>query len=157
VAYEGFGPSGIAIIIETTTDNKNRTAAVIRNILTKHGGNLGSSGSVTWMFDQKGVLRIANEDITDKDALELSIIDAGADDIITEEEGVLIYTPAQRLPALIKILEEQNITPASAEVELLPQNKIAVQDVQDQKKLEKIFEELECDEDVSNYFTNADL
>ena len=157
VVYEGFGPAGIAIIIETATDNKNRTAAAIRNILAKHGGNLGSSGSVTWMFDKKGVLRVSNEAITDKEALELLIIDAGADDIITEEEGVLIYAPAQQLPALKKTLEEQNITPASAEIEMVPQNKIAVHSARDQKKLEKIFEELECDDDVSNYFSNANI
>ena len=157
VVYEGFGPAGVAIIIEATTDNKNRTAAAIRNILTKHGGNLGGNGSVAWMFDKKGVLRVANEDVVDKDALELSLIDAGADEIITEDEGMLIYAPAQQLPALKKALEEQNIAPASAEVEMVPQNKIVVRDARDQKKLEKISEELERDDDVSNYFTNADV
>ena len=157
VIYEGFGPAGVAIIIETTTDNKNRTAAAIRNILTKHGGNLGGSGSVTWMFDKKGVLRVTNEAITDKDALELSLIDAGVDDIIIEKEGVLIYAPAQLLPTLKKTLEELNIIPASAEIELVPKNKIAVHNPADQKKLEKIFDELENDDDVSNYFTNANI
>ena len=157
VVYEGFGPAGVAIIIEATTDNKNRTAAAIRNILTKHGGNLGGNGSVTWMFNKKGVLRVANEDIVDKDALELSLIDAGADEIITEDEGMLIYAPAQQLPAFKKTLGKQNITPASAETELVPQNKIIIKNTTDQKKLEKIFDELENDDDVSNYFTNADV
>ncbi len=157
VVYEGFGPAGVAIIIEATTDNKNRTAAAIRNILTKHGGNLGGNGSVAWMFDKKGVLRVANEDVVDKDALELSLIDAGADEIITEDEGMLIYAPAQQLPAFKKTLGKQNITPASAETELVPQNKIIIKNTTDQKKLEKIFDELENDDDVSNYFTNADV
>lgn len=157
VVYEGFGPAGVAIIIETTTDNKNRTAAAVRGILAKHGGNLSGIGSVMWMFDKKGVLRVANENITDKDALELLLIDTGADDIITEDEGILIYTPAQKLPDCKKVLEQQNITLASAEMEMIPQNKIAVKEQNDQKKLEKIFMELESNDDVSNYFTNASI
>ena len=157
VIYEGFGPAGIALIIEATTDNKNRTTSSLRSILTKHQGNLGSSGSVMWMFDKKGVIRILKNNITNKDELELKLIDAGAEDIIEEEEGFTIYTKPEELPQMKKTIETEKIPLASAEIELVPKNKIKIENESTKKKINQLFEELETNDDINNYFTNADL
>jgi YebC/PmpR family DNA-binding regulatory protein len=157
IIYEAFGPNGIAIIIEATSDNKNRTTSSIRNILMKHRGNLGNSGSVMWMFDKKGVLRILKNNIKNKEAFELKIIDAGADDIIEEEEGFTIFTKVEKLAHLKKLIEKENIILESAEIELVPQNKIIIKNESTKNKINKLLEELEKNDDVNNYFTNADL
>lgn len=157
VIYEAFGPNGIAIIIEATTDNKNRTTSSIRNIITKYQGNLGNSGSVMWMFDKKGVIRILKNNIKNKEDFELKIIDTGADDIIEEEEGFTILTKVENLAYLKELIEKENIILESAEIELIPQNKIIVESESIKNKINKLLEELEENDDVNNYFTNADL
>ncbi|MDD5039538.1 MAG: YebC/PmpR family DNA-binding transcriptional regulator [Patescibacteria group bacterium] len=156
VTYEGFGPGGTAIIIQTATDNKNRTAGTIRSTLTKFGGNLGGSGSVQWMFQQRAVIRIAREQITDRDALELALIDAGADDIADETEGITVYASPERFAGIKAALEQSNIQTASADIELVPQNKVALPNERAAERLNELLEELEQNDDVSNYFTNAD-
>lgn len=157
IIYEAFGPNGIAIIVEATSDNKNRTTSSIRNILTKYQGNLGNSGSVTWMFDKKGVIRILKNNIKNKEDFELRIIDAGADDIIEEEEGFTILTKVEKLAYLKELIEKENIILESAEIELIPQNKIIIESESIKNKINKLLEELEENDDVNNYFTNADL
>lgn len=157
VVYEGFGPAGTALIIEATTDNKNRTTASLRNILTKYQGNLGSSGSVRWMFDKKGAIRIIKDKIINKDELTLKLIDAGVEDIVEEEEGLTVYTTAEELLRIKKLIEKEGIVPESAEIELVPQNKTKIEDESVKVKINKLFEELEAHDDINNYFTNADL
>ncbi len=157
IIYEGYGPGGTAIIIEVATDNKNRSSANIRKILTKYGGNLGSTGNVMWMFQKKGVIRIPNEEIKNQDELELQLIDAGSDDIISEAEGITILSKPEQLPAINKTLETLSVTPASAEIEYVSENKVSELDEKTKNKLTKLFEELEEDDDVSNYYTNAEL
>lgn len=157
VVYEGFGPAGTALIIEATTDNKNRTTASLRNILTKYQGNLGSSGSVRWMFDKKGAIRIIKDKIINKDELTLKLIDAGVEDIVEEEEGLTVYTTAEELLRIKELIEKEGIVPESAEIELVPQNKTKIEDESVKVKINKLFEELEAHDDINNYFTNADL
>ncbi|MDP2685184.1 MAG: YebC/PmpR family DNA-binding transcriptional regulator [bacterium] len=157
VIYECFGPNGIAIIIQATTDNKNRTASVIRSTLTKHQGNLGNSGSVMWMFDQKGVIRILKDDIKYKNEFELSIIDKGAENIEEEEEGFTITSSLEHFKKLQEYIEKQSIPFESAEIEMVAKDKINIEDEKIKNKIEKIFEELENNDDVSNYYTNANI
>lgn len=157
IIYECFGPGGMAIVVESTTDNKNRTTSSLRSILSKYQGNLGGSGSVMWMFDKKGVVRILKSKVANKDELTLKLIDAGVEDIIEEEEGFTIYTKIDDLPKIKEFIEKENITPESAEIELVSQNKIKIKDESIKKKINQLFEELEADDDINNYFTNADL
>lgn len=157
ITYEAYGPQGIAMIIQATTNNKNRTSSDIKSTLSKHGGNLGSSGCVMWMFDQKGVIRILKENFKEKDEFELQLIDAGADDIIEEEEGYTIYTPVNKFPDVNKFINNQNIKSETAEIEFIPQNKVSIAKEKIKIKLDKLLAELENNDDVNNYFTNADL
>jgi len=160
VIYEGFGPEGIALVIEALSDNKNRTTSEIRNILTKYGGNLGNAGSVLWMFEQRGVLRISREildTIKDKQDLELKIIDAGAQDFEEEPEGLVIYTKPELLHQVKDYLENKNITFETTEVELVPKNKTKIENETTKEKLNNIYSELEENDSINNYYTNAEI
>ena len=143
--YEGYGPGGVAIIIQTITDNKNRTTSFIKSILSKHNGSLGGPNSVAYMFDTKGVIRIEK---TDED-LQLKAIDAGADDVIEEEGGLTVYSN----PANLENIKKQLGKVDYAEIEMIPQNKVEV----DAEKLNKMIEELESSDDINKIYTNADL
>ncbi|MFA6099130.1 MAG: YebC/PmpR family DNA-binding transcriptional regulator [Patescibacteria group bacterium] len=155
VIYEGFGPQGVAVIIEAATDSKNRTTSDIRNILNKYQGHLGNSGSVKWMFEQKGAIRIIKNLVSNKEEFELQMIDAGAEDIQEEEEGFTIVTKVGDLGKIRDLLIKMNIKPASSEIEFLPKTKVAITGEEAKGKLNKIFEELEELDEVNNYFTNA--
>jgi YebC/PmpR family DNA-binding regulatory protein len=148
--YEGYGPDGVAIIIEIVTDNKNRTASDIRHILSKHGGSLGASNSVMWQFEKVGVIYIKNTELSDEQ--ELIIIDSGASDIEKTEDGITIITQMEDLQkvqnAIKNIIEIDN-----AELEYIPKNKVQIKNTE---TLEKLFEALEENEDVSNYYSNAE-
>ncbi|XOU94218.1 MAG: YebC/PmpR family DNA-binding transcriptional regulator [Candidatus Kerfeldbacteria bacterium] len=157
VIYEGFGPDGIAIIIEVATDNKNRSASAIRSIFTKNNGNLGNSGSVMWMFAQKGIIRILKENIKNKDEFELNVIDNGAEDIIEEDEGFVILSEVNSFKKIKDYIEQANIVFESADIEMIPNDKIKVSDGKLKTKLQKLFDELEDNEDVNNFYTNADF
>jgi len=143
--YEGYGPNGVAIIIQTITDNKNRTTSFIKSILSKHNGSLGGPNSVAYMFDTKGVIRIEKTD----EELQLKAIDAGADDVIEEENGLTIYSNPSDLENIKKQLGKVDY----AEIEMIPQNKVDV----DTEKLNKLIEELEENDDVNKVYTNANL
>lgn len=156
LTYEGFGPAKAGFIIEVLTDNKNRTAADIKHLLTKYGGALGASGSVAWNFEHKGVVRIAQENIAGVNwgELELELIDNGADDIKQEEEGIIILTKIENLNKLRKILENKKIAAESAAIEYVPKEEKKVGE-EDKIKIEKFIEELEENEDVSNHYTDV--
>ncbi len=156
VVFEAYGPGGIAMIIECVTDNNNRTVSFVRSSLTKHGGSLGGSGSVMYMFEQKGVIRIAAEDIPNQDELELAVIDAGAEDIQVEEEGVTIITGRADLNTIVQMLEKMNITPASFGVEYIT-NTMLDPDESASSTLSSLIEVLEDNEDVNSVHTNANL
>ncbi len=156
INYEGYGPKGIAIMISCLTDNKNRTVASVRSILTKHGGSMGESGCVGWMFHKKGVLSV---DLTGKDQeeIELFAIDAGAEDVSLEDNVLEITTAPDDFEAVKKNLEENGVEFISADLALIPENTIAIENEDDAKKVLKLIDLLEEDEDVNEIFSNFDI
>jgi YebC/PmpR family DNA-binding regulatory protein len=154
--YEGFGPGGVAMIVEALTTNRNRAVANIKHLFSKHGGNIGASGSVAWMFDRRGVIRIAEEDLKNKnlEELELKLIDLGAVDVIKELEGLVVFTEPADLDKIKKEVETMGNKIAGAETEYVPKNKVASTDPAGQESFDKLLDELEADEDVSNYYSN---
>ena len=157
VTYEGYGPSGIAIIVESLTDNKNRTAANVRNAFTKGSGNVGTPGCVSYMFDKKGQIIIDKEEFEmDADELMMLALDAGAEDFSEEEDCFEIYTDPDSFSEVREALEWQNIPMASAEVTMIPQNYVTLSDEGDIKNLQKTLDLLEEDDDVQNVYHNWD-
>lgn len=156
VLYEGFGPGGAAVVVEGTSDNKNRTSANIRHLFDKHGGNLGASGSVLWMFERQGVLRVARP-TTGVDELVLDLIDRGARDVRDEDGGLTIIVEPDILEAMKKELESRKIAVDYATIEFVPKDRLALADDVARDKLETLIEALEEDEDVQNVFTNVEL
>lgn len=156
VQYEGFLPGGGAVIIESLTDNKNRTSSVVKHLLSRYGGNLGSPNSVAWMFDKKGVVRIANYKniIKNLEEFELKAIDLGAEDIFPEEEDLVIYTKPENLQTIKDGLEKEKIIPDYTEVELVAKEKVIVNDQTVREKIENLLNELDDNEEINNYYTN---
>ena len=157
ITYEGYGPSGIAIIVETLTDNKNRTAADVRSAFTKGNGNIGTPGCVSFMFDEKGQIIIDKEECDmDSDDLMMLALDAGADDFNEEEDSFEILTTPEAFPEVTKILEENKITMASAEVTMIPQTYVSLTDEDSVKMLQKTLDLLDESDDVQNVYHNWD-
>ncbi len=148
--YEGYGPQGTAILIKILTDNKNRTLSNIKYILSKKGGNLGSSGSVLWMFDLKSEIIIDQKELLEKE--ELKIIEAGAEEILKEENYIKIIAPPDLLPLLKKKLKDFNIS--SADIAYIPKEKIKILN---EKKLLNLLEDLDENEDVDKIYTNVEI
>ncbi len=155
VVYEGYGPGGVALYIEALTDNKNRTVAEIRHLLSKHGGSLGENGSVAWMFSKKGVVAIPAEN-TNEDDLMMIVLDAGAEDIEEEDETFLVKSEPSNLEAVKAALEENNVAYISAELTMEPQNTVAVEGKQAEQLL-KLMDALEDQDDVQNIYSNFDI
>ena len=155
--YEGYGPSGTAIIVKCLTDNKNRTAANVRNAFTKGGGNVGTPGCVSFMFDNKGQIIIGKEDC-DKDADELMMLalDAGADDFNEEEDCFEVTTAPEDFDAVSEALTNEGITFASAEVTMIPQTVVELTTEDDIKKMRRILNLLDEEDDVQNVYHNWD-
>ncbi|MFA5413579.1 MAG: YebC/PmpR family DNA-binding transcriptional regulator [Patescibacteria group bacterium] len=158
VQYEGFLPGGAAIIIESLTDSRNRTSGVVKNVLGKHGGNMGLPNSVAWMFSRKGVVRISNykNSVKNFDDFQLKMIDLGADDIQPEEEDLVIYTSPENLEKIREGLEKEQITPEEIEIEFVTKEKINISDPALKEKIENLLNELDENEDVDNYYTNLE-
>ena len=153
--YEGYGPSGVAVIVETMTDNRNRTASDMRHYFDKYGGNLGTEGCVAWSFDRKGVLVIDNENETqDEDAVMLDALDAGAADFTFEETVFVIYTVPETFGDVRTMLEEKGYAFLSAQIEMVPQNDIKLENPEDRAKMEKLLSMLEDNDDVQNVWHN---
>ena len=155
VTYEGYGPGGVAVIVEALTDNRQRTAPSVRHIFDKYGGNLGASGCVSWSFDQKGVLVIEREDL-DEDAVMMDALDSGAADFEAEDEVFTVYTDPDDFAAVLGALEEKGYTFLSARVEMVPQNYVALTSEEDIKNMEKLIDLMEDDDDVQNVWHNWD-
>lgn len=153
IVYEGYGPCGVAIMVDAATDNRNRTAGDMRHLFDKHGGNLGESGCVAWMFDKKGLIIVEKTDDIDIDELMLLAIDAGAEDVEDGEDIVEIVTEVENLEDVKKALQAQNIAIDSAEISFLPKTMTAVSG-EDREKVEKLLEVLEDHDDVQNVYTN---
>jgi YebC/PmpR family DNA-binding regulatory protein len=155
VAFEGYGPGGIAMYILTTTDNRNRTVAEIRHILSKYGGNLGETGSVSWVFEKKGLIRVEKENY-DEEKMMLKAIDAGADDFKVEDDYYEIYTQFEELNKVRSTLDDSGITIESAEIAMIPQNVIELEGKQAEQML-RLMDALEDNDDVQNIFANFDI
>ena len=157
VTYEGYGPSGIAIIVEALTDNKNRTAANVRSAFTKGNGNMGNSGCVSYMFDKKGQIIIDKEECEmDADDLMMIALDAGAEDFAEEEDSFEILTDPDEFSVVREALEKEGIAMASAEVTMIPQNYVTLTNENDIKYLNKTLDLLDDDDDVQNVYHNWD-
>lgn len=155
--YEGYGPAGTAIIVKTLTDNKNRTAANVRSAFTKGGGNVGTTGCVSYMFDEKGQIIIDKEECDmDPDELMMLALDAGAEDFSEEDDSFEIITAPESCSEVREALEKQGIAMVSAEVTMIPQNYVSVTDEEDVKKLQRILDLLDEDDDVQDVYTNWD-
>ena len=156
IVYEGYGPSGVAIIVETMTDNRNRTAGEIRHYFDKYGGNMGAANCVSWSFDKKGVIIIDNEDEElDEDTVMMEALEAGADDFEAEEEEFTVYTKPDDITAVAEALIAAGYKLLSAQVEMLPQNGyITLTNEDDIKNLQKMLDMFEDFDDVQNVWHN---
>lgn len=157
VTYEGYGPSGIAIIVEALTDNKNRTAANVRSAFTKGSGSIGTQGCVSFMFDQKGQIIIDKEECDmEADDLMMAALDAGAEDFTEEEDSYEILTLPDAFDAVEKALREAGIPMASAEITMIPQNYVTLSNEDDIQKLQRTLDLLDEDDDVQAVYHNWD-
>ena len=157
VSYEGYGPSGTAIIVDALTDNKNRTAANVRNAFTKGKGNVGTPGCVSYMFDKKGQIIIDKENCDmDADDLMMMALDAGAEDFSEEEDSFEIITDPDSFSEVRQALEDAGIEMASAEVTMIPQTYVELTDEQDLYCINKILDLLDADDDVQQVYHNWD-
>ncbi len=153
VVYEGYGPSGVAVIVEALTDNRNRTAPEVRHMLDKYGKGLGATGCVSWSFDNKGVIIIEREDL-DEDTVVMDALDAGAEDMQVDDEVFDIKTLPDDFGAVLTALEEKGYTFLSAQVEMVPQTYVKLTDPDDIKNMEKLIDFLEENDDVQNVWHN---
>ncbi|MCI6647073.1 MAG: YebC/PmpR family DNA-binding transcriptional regulator [Oscillospiraceae bacterium] len=155
ITYEGYGPSGVAIIVETMTDNRNRTAGDVRHYFDKYGGNMGAAGCVSWSFDKKGVIVISDEDDElDEDTVMMDALEAGADDVEKDGEVYEVTTDPDAFQQVFDALEKAGYKFVSAQVEMVPQNYITVTDEGDIKNLNKMLEMFEDNDDVQNVWHN---
>lgn len=155
ILYEGYGPGGIAILIEAVTDNKNRTVSEIRHLFSRHGGRLAETGSVNWKFQRKGIITISKENISEDDLIMLAL-DAGADDVVTESDYYEIQTTLENFEKVRKALSEKGLKIESASLQYVPQNLMKI-DGKDNETALKLLEVLEDHDDVQNVYTDADL
>lgn len=156
IMYEGFGPAGTAVYVEVITDNKNRSVASVKTIFTKNGGNMGEAGTVGWMFEKKGLI-IAKAEGKDADEAELEIIDAGADDLEQNEGRFEVYTDPSLLMEVRDNLEKSGFQVEKAEFDYVAKNPVKIETVEDAKKIIRLLDILEEDEDVSNVYSNFDI
>ncbi|MEG2253172.1 MAG: YebC/PmpR family DNA-binding transcriptional regulator, partial [Clostridia bacterium] len=157
ITYEGYAPGGIAVIVETITDSRNRTASDIRHCFAKNGGSLGVTGSVGFMFDKKGVLVIERTPSMDEDEMMMTVLDAGAEDMEVLEDAFEVTTDANEFSAVREKLEAQKLVFLDAEVKMLPQNTMAPADEDTLLKVQKLLEMLEDNDDVQNVWHNGEL
>ena len=155
IIYEGYGPSGVAVIVETLTDNRNRTASDVRHYFDKFGGNLGQMGCVSFMFDKKGVIIIDNEEAElDEEEVMMDALDAGAADFVAEDTYFEIQTEPDDFSAVRTALEEKGYTFASAQVENVPQTTVKLEKEEDIINMNKLIDALEDNDDVQNIYHN---
>ncbi len=155
--YEGYGPKGTAIIVETLTDNKNRTASNVRNAFTKGQGSVGTQGCVSYMFDEKGQIILDKEEIDmDPDELMMLVVEAGAEDFDDEEDSYEIITAPDDFSAVLEVVQNAGLPIVSADVTMIPQTWVELTDEQDLKNINRILDLLEEDDDVQNVYHNWD-
>lgn len=155
ITYEGYGIGGVAVMLETMTDNRNRTVAELRHLFSKNGGNLGESGSVAWLFDKKGLIVVDKSAKTEDELFEL-VTEAGADDLKDEAESFEIYTAPENFDAVLDAVKSAKIEPEAAEVSMIPQTFVKLEG-DDAKKMLKLYDALEDHDDVQNIYANFDI
>jgi YebC/PmpR family DNA-binding regulatory protein len=155
IAYEGYGPGGVAIYVEVLSDNKNRTISELRHIFTRNNGHIGESGCVAWMFNRKGYIVVEQEKASEDELLEI-ILDAGAEDLREDGSNYEIFTPPEEFEAVVNALQEHDIELAASNLGYIPQNYIKLEGKQAQQLL-KLMEELEDHDDVQNVWANFDI
>lgn len=157
ITYEGYGPNGIAIIVDVVTDNRNRTAAEIRHLFDKSGGSMGASGCVAWMFDKRGVIVIERSASIDEDELMMQAVDAGAEDFNALDDVFEVYTAPNDFSAVRETLEAAGYEFLSAEISMIPQTTVDAQDAELADKVERLIERFEDNDDVQEIYHNAVL
>ena len=155
ITYEGYGIGGVAVLVETMTDNRNRTVAELRHLFSKNGGNLGEAGSVAWMFDKKGLIIVDKEAKSEDELFEIAI-EAGAEDMQDEGEVFEIYTSPETYDAVDEAVKKAGIEPQASELSMVPQNYIKLEG-DDAKKMLKLYEAIEDNDDVQNLYANFDI
>ena len=154
IMYEGYGPNGVAIMVDVLTDNRNRAAANVRNAFTKGNGNMGTSGCVSYMFEEKGIIMVLKEENIDEEELMMLVLDEGATDFNTYEEGYEITTEPNDFSKVRQILEKDSIKMLNAEITMIPQTYTSLETTEDLKKMKKLLDLLEEEDDVQNVWHN---
>ncbi len=154
LSYEGYGPSGVAVIVEVMTDNKNRTAGEVRHAFDKFGGNLGQTGCVGFMFDKKGIIAIEEQDGVDEEAVTMSALEAGAEDVSYEDGVFEIVTDPDEFSVIREALEKEGYEFISAEVQMVPQTYVKLENETDSVNMTKMIDMLEDNDDVQNVWHN---
>ncbi len=155
LTYEGYGPAGTAVMLDILTDNRNRTAADVRHLFSKHGGNLGQDGCVSWMFQKKAVFIVEKEVFGDEDALMEIVLEAGADDMKSEDEVFEITADPDAYDAIEQALGEKGIETASAEITMVPENYVHVSG-KDAEKVQDLIDALDESDDIQNVYSNVE-
>jgi len=156
VVYEGYGPEGVAVIVEALTDNRNRTASDVRHAFTKHGGSLGATGAVAWQFERRGVVVVPAEGV-DEDELLLAAADAGAEDVERDGDVFQVTSEPEALSAVRAAVEDAGFTVDSAELMMVPKTTVAVEDESKAKQVMRLIDALEDNEDVQDVYANFDI
>jgi YebC/PmpR family DNA-binding regulatory protein len=156
VVYEGYGPEGVAVIVEALTDNRNRTASEVRHLFTKHGGNLGTTGAVAWQFERRGIVLVPSDGV-DEEALFLAVADAGADDVELDGSVFQVASTPEQLQAVRQAVEEAGFSVDSAELSMVPKVTVAIDDDSTAKKVVRLVEALEDNDDVQDVYANFDI
>jgi YebC/PmpR family DNA-binding regulatory protein len=156
IVYECYGPSGVAVIVEALTDNRNRTAGEVRHTVAKNDGNLGTSGAVAWLFERRGVVLVAADGV-DEDELTLAAAEGGADDVTLDGSSFQILSAAESLAAVREAVEAAGFTIENAELTMLPKTTVEVADEADAKKVLRLMDQLEDNDDVQDVFANFDI
>ena len=156
IMYEGYGPGGVAVLVECMTDNRNRTVADVRHFFAKSNGNLGESGCVSWMFDKKGLIQVAKKNISEEEMMDMAL-EVGAEDVVEEESEFQVYTSPEDFETVRSALEERGIKFLDAQVSMIPKNTVEVTDEKVARSLMKLMENLEDHDDVQNVYANFDI
>lgn len=156
ILYEGYGPGGVAVLVECLTDNRNRTVADVRHYFAKNNGNLGESGCVAWMFDKKGLILVDKEIVSEEELMDLAL-EAGAEDVIEEESEFQIITSPEEFEDVREALEEGGLSFIDASISMIPQNTVDVAEEKIARSMLRLMESLEDHDDVQNVYANFDI
>ncbi|MEW5949359.1 MAG: YebC/PmpR family DNA-binding transcriptional regulator [Thermodesulfobacteriota bacterium] len=156
VIYEGYGTGGVAVLVESVTDNKNRTVSDIRYIFSKNGGNMGENGCVAWLFDKKGLITVDKKAVTEEKLMDIAL-EAGAEDVREQEEEYEVVTPVSDFEAVKKALDDQRVPYLAAEITMFPKTTVQIEDEKQAQQVLRLMEALEDNDDVQHAYANFDI